>query len=219
MFYVNQHYIDLRENGGIETQLIYGERVDIEKKEGERLKVRACEQFDYPGWILGSEVQQLPPRKPTHVVHTFETKLEGNTLSYGTYLTEEEAEKVDPKAIRPIPKQIDRDLLIKEAKQFLGLPYLWGGRSSAGVDCSGFISLLFRAQGLLIPRNTKEQQRFGEKSALAPGALIYTEKHVVLYLGENLCIEAPETGRLVSINPCPFQKGWNVRTFLSRHQS
>ncbi len=195
-----------------DSQLLYGEEISIEKQEGEWLKIRATEQFDYPGWIHESEATELPKRNVTHVVCSLMTPLNGQMLSYGTELTQEEARRVDPTAIRPIPSKVDPILLIEEAKLFLGAPYLWGGRcaplpgKAASVDCSGLINLLYRAQGIHILRDAHDQFLAGQHSDPNPGTPIYLRKndrftHVVIYLTQNLCLQSPETGRSVQLSP------------------
>src|SRR3984957_8474236 len=55
------------------------------------------------------------------------------------------------------PKPLTTDESIKLAKRFLGLPYLWGGRSSYGYDCSGFTQMLVRSRGINMPRDADLQ--------------------------------------------------------------
>lgn len=91
-------------------------------------------------------------------------------------------------------------LTLKEAlefsKRFLGLPYTWGGRSSFGYDCSGFVQMIYRQMGIALPRDSKDQlvwEGFQEVAldALQPGDLIFFGReapkvtHVVLYLGSG----------------------------------
>ena len=77
--------------------------------------------------------------------------------------------------------------------RFLGLPYTWGGRSSFGYDCSGFIQMLYRQMGILLPRDSIDQYKWKqlhpvELSSLIPGDLIFfgfgPEKirHVALHI-------------------------------------
>lgn len=110
-----------------------------------------------------------------------------------------------------------QERIVLESKLFLGMPYLWGGRSTysqnnsytASVDCSGFISLLYRAQGIQIPRDTKDQYRYANKmdsSSIQEGDLIYLQRvdhsgitHVVIYLGDGFYMHAPQSGEYVNI--------------------
>ena len=90
---------------------------------------------------------------------------------------------------------------IELAKRFLGLPYLWGGRSSFGYDCSGFTQMLVRARGLEMPRDADKQAawsgvtRVGRKD-LQPGDLLFfgsSEKeidHTGMYIGDGQFIQA-----------------------------
>ena len=53
--------------------------------------------------------------------------------------------------------------IFKTAKRFLGFPYLWGGTSSKGVDCSGFVKTVFFLNGMLLPRDASQQALIGEE--------------------------------------------------------
>jgi cell wall-associated NlpC family hydrolase len=95
--------------------------------------------------------------------------------------------------------------LVRTAKQFLGLPYLWGGLSGFGLDCSGLTWLDHRVHGLTIPRDAAPQSRHGRRvTTLAPGDLLFYAHqglvhHVSMYLGDGLMIHAPRTGQPVQI--------------------
>jgi cell wall-associated NlpC family hydrolase len=86
------------------------------------------------------------------------------------------------------------------AKQFLGLPYTWGGASSYGFDCSGFTQMLMRRRGYLMPRDAKDQAVWTghapvTKDELKPGDLLYFGSaqritHTGLYIGDGQFINA-----------------------------
>ncbi len=188
-----------------ESQLLYGEKVSIQKQEGDWLYVHALEQNAYPGWIHKSEINDNQ-YKPNLVVNTLFCEHNGKTLSYGTYLSGQPSPN-----FRAIPEKPNLEQLCQEARLFLGAPYLWGGCSAplpntvASVDCSGLIHLLYRAQGIQLPRNAHEQYLFGTEADLAPGNPIYLSKdgkrynHVILPIDEKSCIESPETGKRVRL--------------------
>ncbi len=93
--------------------------------------------------------------------------------------------------------------LIKLAKRFMGVPYLWGGISPFGFDCSGFVQTLFHYCGIQLPRHTEQQMRTGEKigclTELEPGDLAFFPGHVGLYLDAGLMIHANLHAHGVSI--------------------
>ena len=59
-------------------------------------------------------------------------------------------------------KNNDLDVLISNAERLVGIPYLWGGTSSNGFDCSGFTKTLYYMNGLIIPRDASQQIKIGQ---------------------------------------------------------
>ncbi|PLS16191.1 peptidase [Bacillus sp. M6-12] len=99
-----------------------------------------------------------------------------------------------------------------EGERFLGLPYLWGGMSSYGLDCSGFSYTMCKANGYTIPRDAHEQASDGKEADLndlQKGDLLffaYEEgkgfiHHVGIYYGDGQLLHSPKTGKTVEIIP------------------
>jgi len=89
--------------------------------------------------------------------------------------------------------------LVSTARRFMGLPYLWGGMTPWGVDCSGFVSAVYRSGGLLLPRDADlqwgdPQAQPVERAALQPGDLLFFGRkqisHVGMYAGDGLFVHA-----------------------------
>lgn len=94
------------------------------------------------------------------------------------------------------------DDLIATAEAFLGVPYLWGGTTGLGLDCSGYVQQVYRLNGLRLDRDADQQAVEGRPvEVAAPGDLIFfgTDRvtHVALATGERTFLNAPETGRRV----------------------
>ena len=101
--------------------------------------------------------------------------------------------------------------IITEAYKYLGIPYLWGGTDpKTGLDCSGFVQLVYHNLGYNISRTTYTQIYDGVEvevslDKLQAGDLIFfgdksAPHHVALYIGDNKYIHAPQTGDVVKVS-------------------
>lgn len=95
--------------------------------------------------------------------------------------------------------------VVADAKKYLGVPYVFGGTSASGLDCSGLVQRVFKDLGIDVPRLVSGQSTVGtEVPSLAqaqPGDLIVTNggEHIVIYAGNGKVIHAPSEGRNVSL--------------------
>lgn len=120
--------------------------------------------------------------------------------------------------------------VLATARRFLGVPYVWGGRSPKGLDCSGFVQMTLDLHGITIPRDSRDQRAFFERRpavadprAVPPGGLMFFGRpagpatHVGFSLGRGLLLHAQGRVRIQSIVPdksihnkelsCLFQTG------------
>lgn len=110
--------------------------------------------------------------------------------------------------------------VVDTAKQFLGTPYVWGGTSPKGFDCSGLMQYAMAKNGVNIPRTSQAQFKSGqavEKSQLEPGDLVFFKSssgtatapgHVGMYIGNGQYIHAPQTGDVVKISNISSRKDY-----------
>jgi len=126
-------------------------------------------------------------------------------------------------SVAAIPEPTGRDL-VRTAKIFLGVPYLWAGTSEFAFDCSGFTYTVHRANGIPIPRDTVSREELTQPlygtpvydyENLRPGDLAYFAyqngagaiHHVGMYIGEGKMIHAPSPGTRVGIVDI-VKSGW-----------
>lgn len=103
--------------------------------------------------------------------------------------------------------------VVESARQFLGVPYVWGGTDPSGFDCSGLVQYVYRQAGVELPRVSADQGRVGSPvGSLAeaqPGDLLFWDTgprnqgadHVAIYAGNGMMIEAPGRGGRVQLVP------------------
>jgi cell wall-associated NlpC family hydrolase len=118
----------------------------------------------------------------------------------------------------PLPSGSSGSEIVSEASQFLGVPYVWGGSTPSGFDCSGLTQYVFGQLGVALPRTAAAQEQVGTPvaslSQAQPGDLLFFEPgqngapageagHVAIYLGNNEMIAAPETGEDVQVQSLP----------------
>jgi cell wall-associated NlpC family hydrolase len=108
----------------------------------------------------------------------------------------------------PDPKPLTIPESIELAKRFLGFPYLWGGRSSFGFDCSGFTQMLVRARGINMPRDADQQAAWTgvvaiDRKDLQPGDLLFFGSsakeitHTGMFIGDGQFIHDTTNGHPV----------------------
>lgn len=93
-----------------------------------------------------------------------------------------------------------RQSIVAEAKKHLGVPYVWGGSTPSGFDCSGFVQYVFKQNSIAVPRTTEQQVQVGnyiDKKELRLGDLVFLQNtyragisHVGIYIGNDQMIHA-----------------------------
>ena len=189
-------------------QLLFGERFEVLEEEGAWLFGQAC-RTGYVGFVEAAAVHPDFTR-PTHRVSALRTYAFAEpsikSRASGPYsinaLVAVEAEdgklaKVEGAGwmtgshLSPIG--VFEDDWAAVAERFVGAPYLWGGRDSLGLDCSGLVQQALFACGLACPRDTDQQQALGAEIAaqdFTRGDLVFWKGHVALGLGEGRLVHA-----------------------------
>ena len=105
--------------------------------------------------------------------------------------------------------------LLKSALRFMGVPYVWGGESPSGFDCSGFIQRVFSMNGVAVPRTADLQFEVGQRvpnGEEQPGDVVFFEtycpgaSHVGIYLGRHQFVHASSTAGHVTIGDLRSQR-------------
>jgi cell wall-associated NlpC family hydrolase len=194
--------------GHMPTQVLYGETVRVLERKGGWAHIAVPDQPSpldprgYPGWVRSWQLG--PPVSAPLLVTARSAKLRNRTeIGFGSQV---ETGAVAAAATRALPRT--RTDIVRTARQFLGLHYLWGGLSAWGYDCSGLTWAVYRAHGITIPRDADAQFAAGTAVPLPriePGDLLFYERpvvgHVAMALGRGLMIEAPNSRSEVRIVP------------------
>jgi cell wall-associated NlpC family hydrolase len=92
---------------------------------------------------------------------------------------------------------------VATAVRFLGVPYLWGGITPYGFDCSGLVKTVFGFHGITLPRDSADQRSAGfdvARSSLRPGDLLFFPGHVAIICGGKEFVHASASRGMVAID-------------------
>ena len=117
----------------------------------------------------------------------------------------------------PAPPPSSHSSVVSIALQYLGVPYVWGGASPSGFDCSGLTMYAYAKVGVYLPHNAAMQYGMGtpvSRSQLAPGDLVFFNglSHVGMYIGGGRFVHAPHTGDVVKISS--LSEYWYSATYV-----
>ena len=90
------------------------------------------------------------------------------------------------------------------ATQYIGTPYVYGGSTPAGFDCSGYVMYVYAQFGISLPHSVSGQAAMGKRISIQdaqPGDLVIMSGHDGFYAGNGNIMDAPDTGRSISIRP------------------
>lgn len=217
-----------RPDAGLDTEALMGETLTIFEEDDEGWGEVRLDRDGYRGFMPAASYLKLPAPPATHVVSALRTFLYPSLsikeppigwLSLGTPIAvRREAEAggrvfavtADGGAIvaghlRPIAA-VESDP-VAVAERFLGTPYLWGGRTSLGIDCSGLVQTALAACGIAAPRDSGDQEAvLGREVPLDPSAwrrgdLLFWPGHVALVRDAATFLHANAHTMSVAIEP------------------
>ena len=200
-------------------QLLFGERFEVLEEEGAWLFGQAARD-GYVGFVEAAALKPAGPL-PTHRVAairtyafaepTIKSRASGPYSINSLVAVEETSGKLARvagagwmAAAHLAPIGTSDDDWAGVAERFLGAPYLWGGRESLGLDCSGLVQQALFACGRACPRDTDQQQELGvaiEAADFSRGDLVFWEGHVAIGLGEGMIVHANAHHMATAIEP------------------
>ena len=171
-----------------DSQVIFGESVELLENLGTFSKVKSVD-----GVIGYVKTALLGEWSERHYKLSHQIRSEKLSFPFGSYVSKRDVSvfKLPKRYLRPIEETF---IPVNLTRRFVGIPYLWGGTSDFGFDCSGYTQRLFRFSGTEIPRNSDQQSKASEtvpdfESAL-PGDLVFFEGHVAFHQGKGKIIHA-----------------------------
>lgn len=222
----------------VQTQVLFGEEVTVLNEEGDWALVVIPSQPSkkdargYPGWMktcqlskgsFGPSPHTVWITKPTAFLYNKNGEREAE-LSFLTRLPAAGQQAGFIRVLTPFGERflketdagVPRDTqgraqdIIETGMAFVGLPYLWGGLSGFGYDCSGFMFSIFKANGYALPRDAADQAKAGcgvPVSEIQSGDLLFFayEKgrgavhHVGLAIGGGRMLHSPKTGKTIEV--------------------
>lgn len=208
------------------SQLLFGEAIEILDTKKNWTKIKSLYD-NYEGWIDSKQYAPISDedfeKRDTEIITEkvlyYNYQEEKFLLSIGS-----EVERVNPQETSP---EDLRDLIAETALGFINVPYLWGGRSFFGIDCSGFTQIVYKVNGIQIPRDAYQQAELGEVldfvEEAQPGDLAFFENedgkiiHTGIMLEDQKIIHAHGKVRIDELDSTGiFNKNLNKHTHKLR---
>ena len=192
------------------SQLLYGDCFKILSSKNEWLQIKTLND-SYVGWINNKQVNEISKINAEKItfddkifsirlidyIETDENKLSSIVLGSNIGACKYLGHKYDgPKT----KKTKTKPNLTKVASMYLNSPYLWGGKTPFGIDCSGLTQMIYRINGYKIPRDASQQSELGETLSFIeesePGDLAFFDNkegkiiHVGMLLENNYILHA-----------------------------
>lgn len=101
-----------------------------------------------------------------------------------------------------VPASANGSAIAEIAVRYVGVPYVAGGTTPDGFDCSGFTSYVFAQVGISLPRTSSAQRNAGtvvSRADAQPGDLIWSPGHISIYLGDGLQVDSPRPGKTIQV--------------------
>lgn len=116
--------------------------------------------------------------------------------------TTEVASRSETREAVAVPASAAGSSIASIALNMLGIPYVWGGTSMAGADCSGFVQMVYAQAGISLPRTSQAQQASGTiipASAAQAGDLVSWGYHIGIYIGDGMMVDSSKPGTVTSV--------------------